>query len=92
MAAQGRGHATCRTSNQQELDLVLDLGQELWACEVKLTASPSAADMERLNKTADLIGASRRFLVSRTSKTVEAGERVSCNLDWLVGYLERQST
>jgi hypothetical protein len=47
-------------------------------------------DMERLNKAADLIGASRRFLISRTSKTLDAGKRVSCNLDWLVGCLERR--
>ena len=91
LAALGRHYeAYCfRTSDQQELDLVLDLGQELWAVEVKLSASPSAADMDRLDKTADLIGASRRFLISRTSKTLDGGKRISCNLDWLVGYLER---
>ncbi len=59
---------------------------ELWAA-----ASQSAADMDRLNNTADLIGASRRLLISRTSKTAEGGERTSCNLDWLLAYLERQS-
>ncbi len=92
LAALGRQYeAYCfGTSDQQELDVVLDLGKDLWALEVKLTASPGVADMERLNKTADLIGASRRLLVSRASRTVEAGERVSCDLDWLVGDLERR--
>jgi len=32
-----------RTSDQYELDLVLDLGAELWAIEVKLSSSPTRA-------------------------------------------------
>ena len=75
-----------RTSDQYELDLVLESGKELWAVEVKLTASPGSADMDRLNKAADLIGASRRFLVSKTSKTAGEGNRVSCNLPWLLEH------
>lgn len=80
-----------RTSDQHELDLVLDMGKGLWAIEVKLTASPGAADMERLDKTADLIGASRRFLVSKTSKVTGDAKRVSCNLPALLEHIQREA-
>jgi len=69
-----------RTSDQYELDLVLDFGRELWAVEIKLTASPSVDDMARLNKTADLIKASRRFLVSQTREVTGNERCLSCNL------------
>ena len=48
-----------RTSDGHEIDLVLDMGGERWAIEVKLTASPSTGDMARLDKVADMIGADR---------------------------------
>jgi len=76
-----------RTSDQYELDLVLDFGTDRWAVEVKLTASPSPADMERLDKTADMAGASRRFLVSQVRKSVGDEERASCNLSGLIERL-----
>jgi predicted AAA+ superfamily ATPase len=69
-----------RTSDRHELDLVLDFGHERWAVEVKLTASPSPADMDRLNKTADMIHARRRFLVTKTTKPAGDGTRGSENL------------
>ena len=77
-----------RTSDQHELDLVLELGNELWAIEVKLTASPGLGDMDRLDKAADLIGATRRFLVSKTTRTNGGAERASCNLQWLLERLQ----
>ncbi len=77
-----------RTSDQHELDLVLVLDRELWALEIKLTASPSTGDMDRLEKTADLIGATRRFLVSKTKRTHGGAERASCNLPWLLDRLQ----
>jgi predicted AAA+ superfamily ATPase len=80
-----------RTNDQHELDLVLDFGKELWAVEIKLTASPSIADMDRLNKTADLICASRRILVSRTSTTTDDGNRSSCSLPALLEHFQTTS-
>ena len=76
-----------RTSDQHELDLVLELDNELWAIEVKLTTSPGPRDMNRLDKTADMIGATRRILVSQTKRTVGGTERASCNLPWLLDRL-----
>ena len=56
------------------------LGRELWAVEIKLTASPSREDVARLNKVADLIGATRRFLVSMTRTPAGNDRCLSCNL------------
>jgi predicted AAA+ superfamily ATPase len=75
-----------RTSDQHEVDLVLDRGRELWAVEIKLTASPGSADMARLDKAAGLIGASRRFLVSQTRRSTGDEKRASCSLP---GFIER---
>jgi predicted AAA+ superfamily ATPase len=76
-----------RTSDQHELDLVLELESELWAIEVKLTASPGPNDMARLDKAADMIGATRRYLVSKTTRSVGDSERASCNLSWFLDRL-----
>ncbi len=75
-----------RTSDGHEIDLVLDFGRERWAIEVKLSASPTPADMDRLDRTADLIGATHRYLVSQTPRSVASATRASFNLS---GMLER---
>jgi predicted AAA+ superfamily ATPase len=76
-----------RTSDQHELALVLDLGQELWAVEVKLTAFPGPDDMKRLDKAADMISASRRFLISQTGRSSGEDDRISCNLPAFLKHL-----
>ena len=70
---------------------MLDFGTERWAIEVKLTASPSLADMSRLDKTADMIGASRRILVSHVRRSTGNDERVSCNLSGLIKRLRQRA-
>ena len=69
-----------RTSDQYEIDLILDFGDHLWAIEIKLTTEPKVQDMNRLNKTANLINADRHFLISRVSTPVTAGKQMSCSL------------
>lgn len=69
-----------RTSDQHELDLVLDFGSERWAVESKLTSAPGTDDLDRLDQAADMIGASRRVLVSRIAKPAGDARRLSCNL------------
>jgi len=76
-----------RTSDQFELDLVLDFGDALWAVEIKLTSSPAPEDMARLVKTAGMIGASRCFLVSQTGHSNGNKDRISCNLPAFLEYL-----
>jgi predicted AAA+ superfamily ATPase len=76
-----------RTSDGHELDLLLDWGSERWAVEVKLTTAPAPSDMARLDRAADLVGATRRFLVSRVSEGAASGRRVSCDVDGLLAAL-----
>jgi predicted AAA+ superfamily ATPase len=80
-----------RTSDRFELDLVLDFSNELWAVEVKLTASPAPEDMARLDKTADMIKASRRFLISQTRRPGGDRGRVSCDLATFMETLRLES-
>ncbi len=75
-----------RTSDQQEVDLVLDFGSQLWAIEIKLTAAPGPDDMRRLNKAADLIEARKRILISRTPRSVENDREISCSLPWFLRH------
>jgi predicted AAA+ superfamily ATPase len=73
-----------RTSDQYEIDLVLDLPRERWAIEVKLTTQPSSSDVMRLEKAADLVSADRRLLVSQVTTSVQGERTASCNLPWLL--------
>jgi uncharacterized protein len=75
-----------RTSDQHEIDLLLDFGTQRWACEIKLTADPKADDLAKLNKVADLIGAEQRILISRTQSPMESTDNASLNLP---GFLAR---
>jgi predicted AAA+ superfamily ATPase len=74
-----------RTSDRHEIDLVLESENELWAIDIKLTPAPGLDDINRLNKTADMIGAKRRFLISRTTRSVEDTQRGSLNL---LGFID----
>lgn len=76
-----------RTSDQQELDLVLELAGELWAIEVKLSSSPGPNDLAKLHKAADLIGATRRFLISQTLQSSGDERRGSVDLPSFLGLL-----
>ena len=74
-------------SDRLRLDLVLGFGKELWAVKVKLTSSPSTDDVAHLNKAADIIKASRRFLVSQTKKPAGTERCLSCNLPTFLEHL-----
>ena len=79
-----------RTSDQHEIDLVLDFGKERWAIEFKLTSSPNPAQMEKLAATSRMIGASRSYLVSKTASVIDGGDRISCGLPALLESLVRK--
>jgi predicted AAA+ superfamily ATPase len=86
LAASGRGEQGFffRTSDGYELDLVLEKGGLLTAVEIKLTSDPSTEDLDRLNKTADMIQARRRVLVCRIARRIENPSLLVCGLgDWL---------
>jgi len=69
-----------RTSDGYELDLLARFREDLWAFEFKLTSSPDSGDMTRLERTADLVDANKRALISRTREVVEDDRRISCSL------------
>ncbi len=77
-----------RTSDQHEVDLVLEREGRRCAIEIKLTASPGPDDMRRLNKAADLFGATPRVLISQTPRVVANAREVSCNLPWLAKHFK----
>jgi len=56
-----------RTSDGYEIDLLVKPGRERWAIEAKLSSRPAPEDFDRLNRTADLAGADRRYLVARVT-------------------------
>lgn len=90
LTALGRRHRAfhLRTQDGQEIDLLLELNGELWAIEAKLTASPSPADMGRLDKVADLVGATRRWLVTRSDAALGDERRASAPLGWAIERLK----
>ena len=76
-----------RTSDQHEIDLMLETGSELCAIEIKLTTSPKVQDLQRLERVADLVGASRRYLVSQTKTPAGDDRCASTNLPELLERL-----
>lgn len=77
-----------RTSDQREIDLLIQTEAELWALQIKLTARPSFDDMARLDATADLARADRRFLVCQFGDFIESDSRIICNVQSLMDFIE----
>ena len=80
-----------RTSDQAEIDLVIETGKQRWALEIKLTTNPSPVDMAKLNANADLIKADRRILVSRRKEFIDNGRQLACDLAGMIGFIEAES-
>lgn len=78
-----------RTSDGREIDLVLEKGGELWAVEIKLSALPGPGDAGPLNRAADLIGAKRRILLSRTKEPFEGKPVSSTDLPGFLRMIEK---
>ena len=77
-----------RTTDGYELDLVLDFGNQLWAIEIKLTSQPELEHFRRLNKTANMIKADKRILISRLSQPIFSENQISCSVSDLLKYIE----
>ena len=45
--------------------------------------------MKRLDATSDLVRADRRFLVCQFDDFIESGERIICNVQSLIDFIER---
>ncbi len=83
LEACGMGHNLycLRTSDQYEIDLVIDFSGMIWSIEIKLTTNPTPADYQRLRKTSELIGSNRRFLISRIAKPSLSKDGGVCSLE-----------
>lgn len=77
-----------RTSDHYEADLLLDNGRERWIVEIKLTAHPSSGDIQRLRKTAEMAGARKAILLSRTTESIEGDQVCSTNLPRMMALLD----
>ena len=75
-----------RTNDQYEIDLLVEIGSELWAFEIKLTSNPSPYHLKKLNNNADLVGASRRFLICQQKKIIKNKSQMICNLENLMKF------
>jgi len=69
-----------RTSDQYEIDLILDFGNSLYAIEVKLTSSPDSDDVKRFRKVADMVKADKAILISRTQDYISSDKFISTNI------------
>jgi len=69
-----------RATDGHELDLVFRPHGITYAVEIKLTSSPGTDDMKRLRKAAEMIGAEKQVLISRTVNPVENEAMMSTNL------------
>jgi len=78
-----------RTTDGHELDLVFRLGSVTYAIEIKLSSSPGTDDMKRLRKAAEIIGAEKQVLISRTVQPVENEAVMSTNLRGFLNHLIR---
>ncbi|MCI0376174.1 MAG: ATP-binding protein [Gemmataceae bacterium] len=78
-----------RSHDGWEADLILEGNGEREVIEVKLTTAPSPEDFSRLDQAADLVGGTRRVLISWTRQAVMEGRRWSVDL---AGYLKRVSS
>lgn len=69
-----------RTHDGIEADLVLVRGDDIEAIEIKLTSAPSDQDVARITRVAELIGAKRATLISRTRRPARSAKRWSVDL------------
>lgn len=62
-----------RTSDQKEIDLILDFGASKWGIEIKMTTDPSPGDLRLLNQIASLAGIDERFFLCLINETWQQG-------------------
>jgi hypothetical protein len=76
-----------RTSDGREIDLLLRIGTNLVALEMKLAARASPEDVARLERSADLVGAEHRYIVCQTQSPSANANRGVLDLRSALGRL-----
>ncbi len=79
-----------RTHDGIEADLLLARGDDLEVIEIKLTSAPSDQDMARITRVADLLGAHRATLISRTRQPLRSAKRWSVDLATYLASTSRE--
>ena len=89
LETQGRDNEAYffRTSDGHELDLLLILDGKRWAFEIKLSSSPGKNELERLKKTADMVRADIKVLISRTKRIIRGKDTISANVSGIIKEL-----
>jgi hypothetical protein len=64
-----------RTSDGHAIDLLLGLGGQRVAIEVKLSGSAAPQDLARLERAAELVSADHRYVVCQTASPAATGTR-----------------
>jgi hypothetical protein len=77
-----------RTNDGHELDLLLILHGKKWAFEIRLSGSPGRDELDRLKKVAEMVGADRKVLISRTKREIKGADVVSTNLQGVLRLLQ----
>ena len=80
-----------RTNDGHELDLFLVLNGKKWGFEIKLSGSPGRDELDRLKKAAEMVGADRKVLISRTTREIEGADVVSTDLYGVLRLLQGKS-
>jgi len=78
-----------RTSDGREIDLLLTLGSEKVAIEIKLSAGAAPQELARLERTADLVSARHRYIVCQTAQPVATATRGVLDLGAAIARLRR---
>jgi hypothetical protein len=67
--------------------MVLLVKGSLWAFEMKLTTNPGKRDLERVRKTAAMIGADHIVLVSKSNWTIKGQNAISTGVKGLLDLI-----
>ncbi len=65
--------AFLRTKDGVEADLVLDIGRQRWAIEIKFSSEPSSDALRTLERAATIAGATRQAIICRSPVATQAG-------------------
>lgn len=76
-----------RTSDQYEIDLILDFGGKLCSIEIKLTSSPDSDDVKRFRKAAQFIESHQSIMISRTDEELVSENFISTDIKGALDFL-----
>lgn len=90
MLGQSMSPFFLRTQSGEEIDLILQYRNMVWAIEIKLTSQPDQQAIQRLQSIAAMLPANRCVLISQTKETIVNQHIISTNPQtfihrWIMG-------